>query len=356
MARKAHQLPSGSWNIQVPISKEWDESRGKWKYKMGSLTAPTKAEVELLAAEWELSHNEIKRKSANPVLKEAISAYIEKNKGILSESTISAYITARDHGFPELMNMRIRSITEDIMNAAIKREYSRKKEKGGAVISPKTVKNEYGLIATVCREYNITWNVKLRSYKPPVHELSTPETLFKTFKGTDIELPVLLAMWMTLSMSEIRGLTKSGSIKGDLLYIDRVKIYAGGEDKIKPVAKNTTRNRGLTIPDYIKGLIDMVETDELVPLSSKVIEYKFRKIMEKANLPHMTFHDLRHVAVSTMEMLNIPDKYKQERGGWKTDSIMRSTYIQTFNPIRKAFDKMIDDYYEQIINASEKPE
>lgn len=352
MARKARQLPSGSWNIQIPLSKEWDETKGKWRYKMGSLTAPTKAEVELLAAEWELTHNDTRRRTANPVLKEAITAYIEKNTGILSETTLGAYKTARDYAFPDLMNMRIRSITDDIMSAAIQREYKRRKVKGGAFISPKTVKNNYSLIATVCREYKITWDVKLKPYKARVNELSTPETLFKLFKGSDIELPVLLAMWMTFSISEIRGLTKSGSIKGGMLYVDRVKVYVDGHDIIKPVAKNVTRNRGLLIPAYIRKLIDKVETDELVPMSSKVIEHKFTTALKKAGLPHMTFHDLRHVSASAMEMLGVPDKYKQERGGWKTDSIMRSTYIQTFNPVRQAYDKMIDDYFQDIANKS----
>lgn len=115
------------------------------------------------------------------------------------------------------------------MNEAIKREYNRKNNQNGRPLSSKTVKNEYGMIATVCREYKVTWDVKLKAWKPPVHELSTPDVIFNLFKGSDIELPVLLAMWLTFSLSEIRGLTKSGSIKGDLLYVDRVKVYSEGK-------------------------------------------------------------------------------------------------------------------------------
>lgn len=352
MARKAKQLPSGSWRIQVPLSKEWDSEKKKWKYHMGSLTAPSKAEVELLAAEWELTHNETNRRTANPVLKDAISTYIEKNRGILDESTLSGYETVREYGFPDLMNMRIRSITDDVMNEALRMEYKRKKKNGSSVISPKTVKNEYRVLTAVCREYNITWNVKLKPHKAAVHELSTPDQIYNAFKGSEIELAVLLAMWMTFSMSEIRGLTKSGSVKGDLLYIDKVKVEVNGEDIIKPVAKNTTRNRGIIIPPYIKKLIDEVEGDELVPYSYDKIDYQFRKGLKDAGLPHMTFHDLRHVAASTMEMLNVPDQYKQERGGWKSNSILRSTYIQSFNPVRREYDKIIDDYFEGIVKDS----
>lgn len=352
MARKAKQLPSGSWRIQVPISKEWDTERKKWKYTMASLTAPTKAEVELLAAEWELNHESANKRTANPVLKEAVTAYIERNQGILADTTLNTYRITRDFGFPDLMNTRIRSITDDMMAIAIQKEYKRLNQQTHKPISPKTVKNEYGVISTVLKEYKIQFDVKLKPWKAAVHELSMPEELFKAFKGSDIELPVLLAMWLSFTMSEIRGLTKSGSIKGDMLYIDKVVVYVKGEDISKPVAKNTTRNRGIIIPPYIKGLIDQVEGDVLVPMRPYMIYKRFVKGLQKAGLPEMTFHDLRHVSASTMEMLGVPDKYKQERGGWKTDSTMRSTYIQSFNPVRRSYDQLIDNYFEGFIDES----
>lgn len=352
MSGKAKQLPSGSWRIQVPLSKEWDEEKQKWKYHMGSLTAPTKAEVELLAAEWELSHSMTNKRTANPILKEAITAYMEKNEGILAPSTLNDFRITRDFGFQDLMNMRIHTITDDIMIQALQKEYKRINKRTGVVISPKTVKNEYGNIATVLREYKITFDVKLKPWKAKVNNISMPDALFEAFRGTDIELPVLLAMWLSFTMSEIRGLTKSGSLKGDMLYIDRTKVYLNGKDAIKPVAKNTTRNRGIMLPKYIKDLIDQVDGDDIVPLTSSQIYKRFKRGLKEHGLPPMTFHDLRHVSASTMEMLGVPDKYKQERGGWKTDSIMRSTYIQTFNPVRQAYDKVIDDYFDGIVRNS----
>lgn len=36
-------------------------------------------------------------------------------------------------------------------------------------------------------------------------------------KGTDMELPALLAMWLSFTASEILGLTKSKSLQGDRL-------------------------------------------------------------------------------------------------------------------------------------------
>lgn len=54
-----------------------------------------------------------------------------------------------------------------------------------------------------------------------------------------------------------------------------------------------------------------------------------------------------------MAMLKIPDKYAQERGGWKTDAVMKKTYMQTFSDERRRVDNIIDDYFERQIGLEE---
>lgn len=350
MARKATQLPSGSWRIQISTGKTWNAEKGKWDYHIKSLTAPTEPELRYLEAQWDMTHK-FKDNAANPTLREAIHAYIEKNRGIIADSTIYSYEKILKYAFPDLMNIRILSLDDSMINASLKNEYGRKVANKNKTVSPKTVKNEWGLISSVLSEYHIHFNVKLKSHTAPVHDISMPDVLFKAFKGTDIELPVLLAMWLSFSMSEIRGLTKSGSIKGDRIYIDRVIVTTGNTEITKDIAKNGKRNRALFLPPYIKSLIDKVDGDILVPLSAKQINARFKKRLAECDLPYMTFHDLRHVAASTMEMLGVPDKYKMERGGWSTPHIMQSTYIQTFNTTRRAFDEVIDGYFESIIDS-----
>lgn len=171
-------------------------------------------------------------------------------------------------------------------------------------------------------------------------------------KGTEIELPVLLAMWLSFTLSEIKGLTKSGSIKGDYIFIDQVTVTVDGKEIDKKIAKNDARNRMLLMPEYIKELIDKVTTDRLVTLSAKAVANRFTYMLKKNGLPHMSFHDLRHVNASVMAMLNVPDKYAMERGGWKTDKIMKGTYMQTYRAERIAVDQKIDDYFNNFIGKS----
>ena len=73
----------------------------------------------------------------------------------------------------------------------------------------------------------------------------------------------------------------------------------------------------------------------------------------KRNGIEMTFHDLRHLNASIMLMLGVPDKYAMERGGWATDSVLKSVYQQTFSSERQKIDKMIDGYFNGIVFGTE---
>ena len=65
----------------------------------------------------------------------------------------------------------------------------------------------------------------------------------------------------------------------------------------------------------------------------------------------MTFHDLRHVNASVMALLRIPDKYAMERGGWKTDEVMKKVYTHTFSKEREIVDEVIDDYFQKMLQV-----
>ena len=164
-------------------------------------------------------------------------------------------------------------------------------------------------------------------------------------KGTDIELPVLLAMWLSFTMSEIKGLRKSTSIKGDYLYIASVVLDTRKGNYEKNIAKNAKRNRMHRIPPYIKSLIDEVEGDVLVTMSGKSVYYRFVKLLKENNLPHMSFHDLRHVNASVMSFLSIPKEYAMDRGGWSTPEVMQGTYMQVYDSERIKVDDTIDNYF-----------
>ena len=349
---KAKKLPSGSWRCLV---YDYTDANGKRKYKSFTDSDPSPAgrrRCESMAAEYAATKEHRNKTNENMTVTEAIDRYIEKYPQ-LSETTVGGYRTTQQYGFQCLMNKKLSSLNNDILQDAINQECKRPSQSSkskGKPLGAKTIRNEFGLISTIIHEfYPFEINVKLPQASTRVNELSTPDVIFSVVKGTDIELPVLLAMWLSFTMSEIRGLTKSKSIKGNCIYIDQVTIHAQGKDIDKSIAKNKKRNRMLVIPDYIKELIDKVETDRLVTLSGKAVANKFTYLLKKNGIPHMSFHDLRHVSASVMAMLNIPDNYAQDRGGWETDRVMKGTHMQTFNSARAEVDNKIDDYFNKTL-------
>lgn len=369
----AKKLPSGSWRCQAYSHTEMlfdangnpiiDPKTGKQKQKRiyESFTSDDPSRFGKLDAEkaaLDFLESKKSHQHAKMTLRDAINKYISDSDAVLSPTTIKGYEIIRDNGFQDLMDLRLRDITNEKLKEAVNKESKRpstSKRSKGQPISPKTVANEYGLLTAVLSLYHpkLNTDVKLPAKINNMKELLPPEVIFNVVRGTKIELPVLLAMWLSFTISEIKGLTKSKSIQGEYITIVEVVVHVGGKDISKKQAKEFTRTRRHRIPTYIQQLINNVQTDQLVTMSGKAVSNMFSRILKKNNLPHISFHDLRHVNASVMAMLKIPDKYAQERGGWKTDAVMKKTYMQTFSEERQRVDNLIDDYFIKQIGMNE---
>ncbi len=349
---KAKKLPSGQWRTLV---YDFTDNSGKRHYE--SFTADTKKESEYLAAEFSLNKNK-KSKPVNFTLSEAIDEYIKNSDAVLSPTTIQGYKKIQHSSYGTLMDVPLKNITQELLQAAVNEEAKRppqKRAQGNKAVSPKTVKNSYGLLSSVLKRYRPELNrsVKLPSAINVIKELPPPELIMSIVKSTDIELPVLLAMWLSFSMSEIRGLKKA-SIHNGYLTINEVVVDVNGYAVSKKQAKAFTRTRKHQIPEYIQTLIDKTDpkVNELVTLSGHAIYMRFMRLLKKNNIPHMTFHDLRHMNASVMALLRVPDKYAMERGGWKTDNVMKKVYTHTFSEEREKVDGVIDNYFEKALGIN----
>lgn len=135
------------------------------------------------------------------------------------------------------------------------------------------------------------------------------QLLAEKAKGTWFELPFLLATWMGLRTSEIRGLTW-GCVEGDMLHVKQALVY-GGDGPVLKTTKSYSGNRKIRIPPYIKELLDSQarEGEYIVRASRNALYKRLCKLCEENGLPHYRFHDLRHVQASVMLALGVPDKY-----------------------------------------------
>lgn len=362
----AKKLPSGSWRCQVfsHTEKTWDEKTERWKekriYESFTSTDPSKngkKEAELAAAEFSIQKRTAKSGFRNMTLHEAIEKHITSSDSVLSPSTINGYRIIQRNGFKPIMHAKLKDLTPDVLQDAVNNEAKTiLPHRAGKKISPKTVKNRYGLITAVLNKYMPTLSCTVRLPAPEVviKEMPDPADVFNVFRGDRLELAVLLAMWLSFTMSEVKGLTKSKSIDGENIVIREVVVTVGTKEVRKVQAKNKTRTRMHHIPPYIKDLIDKVEGDVIVPYTSASIYNHFVRKIKSAGLPKISFHDLRHLNASVMAMLQVSEKYAMERGGWKTDAVMKKVYTHTFAPERERVDNVIDDYFKKIIDPEEK--
>ena len=172
-------------------------------------------------------------------------------------------------------------------------------------------------------------------------------------------------MWMSFSMSEIRGIMCS-SVRDGFISIDRVRVDVGSERILKDAAKTATRKRRVKAPEYILRLIEATPAFEawtargvdglICPETRNTIYFRFRKLMKDAGLS-MTFHDLRHVYASTMlTILGAPSKVVQDSGGWSSPYVMDRVYNNMFGSSREEWAAKRDAFYESLMAGEKHPE
>ena len=338
---KAKRLPSGNWNVQVMRDR-----------KSHSFTAPTKKEAERKAAEF-IAKKEYSDREGITV-QEAMDQYIEAKRNVLSPTTISQYERFASKGLESLKMIPVSRLTSLDVQQVINQESARKKERGGSNVSPKYIKNLYSFIRASVKlaRPEFALNVTLPKPVKTFRDLPEPKEIIKVIKGTDIELPALLAMWMSLTASEIRGI-KVSSIKDGFLTIDETVVQVDGIAVHKSAGKAYDRNRRLKIPDYIMGLIEKTEAWKkgegyIEPRSGKAISSNFTRKMHVAGID-MRFHDLRHVFASVGAKLTT-QKVLQEMGGWSNPATMINVYQHSFEEDRRKAERDLDRYYNGLLN------
>jgi len=333
---KINKLPSGAYNTRVMING-----------KSHSITAPTKTACRDKAAA--LIQSAKRRETEGITVEQAITQYIDSKRNVLSPSTICMYEKMAQNRFQTLWTIPVGRISSLDIQQAINAESSH--------LSAKSVRNAYGLLSASIKmarpefKPSVTLPKSTRTFR----DLPEPETVIRCIKGTDIELPALLAMWLSLSASEIRGL-KVSSIKDGILTIDESVIRLDGIDVHKPNAKTYTRNRRIKVPPYIMQLIQQTEAwrkgeGYIEPRSGQALYDRLQRVTDgKCSI---RFHDLRHLFASIgSQKLGIPEKTLMDMGGWSTPNVMKNVYQHSFELDRFEDQLAIDGFFEDLLMSN----
>ena len=185
----AKKLPSGSWRCQVYMGKDANP-------RYVSVTCATKKEAELEALKAQMERKRLSTPSKN-TLSEAIDKYIESKEPLLSPSTISGYKKIKRNQLSGIMNTKLSDLTQEDIQSAINSDSKK--------YSSKSVRNAHGLLSIVLCEYLPQFVLKTNlpskeKYIPNIPTKDVTKTIMNMVFGTEIELHVLLAIWLCMSM------------------------------------------------------------------------------------------------------------------------------------------------------------
>lgn len=333
---KARQLSSGSWYIQL-------------RAEGVSVTEPTEALCTARAIA--IRSGFLEQKAALPriTLSDAIDAYVDSRRGTVSPSTIASYKKIQRLRFQSLMDKEIAALNPMLLQAAITSEIR-------SGLSAKTVKDAYCFIKTVLCFHKVDIDFDLISMpkvQPSPYSTLTPEeiaVLLKACAGDPCELPILLALWLGLRRSEIIALEKSDfDFRRGTVTIHAAIVQDENNEYVEKGTKTASSARTLSCPKYIIDKVRPLPDGKIYTHHPHYILKCLHRLCEEHDLPPVRFHDLRHVNASIMLLLNTPDKYAMERGGWNTKETMTGRYQHTYDSEKKAVDDKINEYFERLL-------
>lgn len=335
---QAHRLPSNKWRIRVldPVTKKYCSFTSEDKTKKG------KKNLEKEAYTWLDQREEEAAREKLMTFSKAAKIYIEMRRPILSPTTIYNYEKILRNNCGRFEQIPIDEITPDQVQDWVNELTVSK--------AAKSVHNMYGFFTAVMGYHDVP--IRLNRIKLPpktktFKRLPEADIVANAFKGHSIELPVMLALWQGMRLSEILGMRKCDIDDNGVLTINQVCVKIGKEWVYKSRAKTYNSNRQVQLAEPILKLIrntDSPKDKPVIALNGNQIYQRFVKRIKKEGYT-ISFHDLRHINASIMAALSIPDIYAMERGGWSNTTTLKQVYQQTFSRERIKYDKVIDKYF-----------
>lgn len=358
---KAKKLPSGSWRClayshsETVMDKKGSpilDKNGKPKQKRiyVSFTSDDPSPAGRRAAEFEAAQFALKKQTTHKgydlTFGEALDKYIASRESVLSPRTLMDYKRIRKKELQDLMDIKLNKITQELVQNIVNKDSMNH--------SPKTVRNNHGIISAVLKQYRpeFALNTDLpKKVRPEIYVPSDNEIkhLIDLAANTELELPILLAAFGPMRRGEICAL-ETRNISGNTVHVCQNMVLNTDRTWIIKAPKSYAGDRYIDYPDFVAQKWENIN-GRVTELNPNRITEKFRKLLIQAEMPLFRFHDLRHYSASIQHALGIPDAYIMQRGGWGNDGVLKAVYRHTMSDKMQEMTQKANSHFESLCNT-----
>lgn len=317
---KVTKLPSGNYRCRVYVGKD---ASGKKMWK--SITGPDKKRVELEAHKFQVERSASDCMDSSS-FEEAASRFLKSHEAVLSPATVRSYksiLNSLKAKVPWFCSKSIYSLSSSDLQLFVDALV-----RGG--VTPKTVRNNYAFVTSVLSDSGVMIRPPRLPQKarPDMYIPDGPmvKQVLEAVKGTDIEVPVMLAAFGPLRRGEICALTMD-DFNGNIVHVHRDMVQAPDGGWVVKAPKTYSSDRYIELPDFVMQTIR--EKGYIVKCKPTQITRRFGQELKKAGLPAFHFHALRHFCISYLHSIGIADIYIMQRSGHSTANVLRSVYTHT---------------------------
>ena len=254
------------------------------------------------------------------------------------------------------MQMKISEIGLSDLQAAVNED--------AASVSAKTIRNAVGLVRAVIGQYRELSFRRLRlpqrkRTEHPFLDAGGIVALFDAIRGHQVELPLLLAVWLGMRRSEIMGVCwDCVDLARGRISIRRTCVRgADGGYVLRDGTKTAASARDLELPGYIAAKLASSCPPErregrVFTMHPNTLYKSMQTICLRHGVDFVGIHGLRHTNASVMLSLGVIDKVVMALGGWSTDVTMKAVYQHVFQSDVSQAGALRNEFFQQLLVPS----
>lgn len=300
---------------------------------------------------------------------EVAQMWLNGIKNTVKESTYSNYIMKIEkHILPKIGGICYEKLTADLLNAFVS-------DKLAAGLSAKYVSDISVLIKSVCKfahtccgydnkaEFMVLPKKEKQAEKKALtdnEQSSLNACLAKDI--TPSKAGILLSAATGIRIGELCALKWSDfDLEKSILTVSktmqRIKNHTGSGTKIVITSpKSRTSIREIPIPEFLKSALHRLKcssdcfflTGTHFFAEPRTMQYRFKSILKKLNLPQVNFHSLRHMFATKCVSLGVDVKTLSEILGHSSVKITLDRYVHSSMERKQSCMKLFSDSFSMV--------